>query len=312
MPVHNADIAAVFSEIADLLEIELANPFRIRAYRNAARMVAELGRDVRAMIARGEDLRELPGIGDDLAAKMREIVETGHCRALDKLHAELPPVIGELLHVPGLGPKRVRALWHDLDVETPGQLARAAREGRIRDLPGFGAKSEANILSAVEAHLTKERRLKLAIASQYARALAAWIAAGRGVTRVEVVGSYRRMRETVGDLDILVAAEAGNDVMARFTAYDEVARVLSAGTTRSSVLLRSGLQVDLRLVEAASWGAALCYFTGSRSRLLIERVQITNEGLENKWHDLGWRDLVGEMRPNAIGAELLAQEREAA
>ena len=118
MPIHNADIAAIFGEIADLLEIEQANPFRIRAYRNAARIVGELGRDVRIMIERGEDLTELPGIGTDPAAKIREIVATGKCRALEKLHAELPPAIGDLLHVQGLGPKRVRTLWHDLDIQT--------------------------------------------------------------------------------------------------------------------------------------------------------------------------------------------------
>jgi DNA polymerase (family 10) len=280
MPVHNADIAAIFNEIADLLEIELANPFRIRAYRNAARMVSELGRDVRAMLERGEDLKELPGVGDDLAAKMREIVETGRCRALDKLHAELPPVIGELLHVPGLGPKKVRALWHDLDVQTVEQLARAARDGRIRALPGFGEKSEANILAAVEAHLGKKRRFKLVVASQYAQPLAAWLAGSRGATRVEVVGSYRRMRETVGDIDILVAAAPDNDVMARFTGYDEVDRVLSSGPTRSSVVLRSGLQVDVRVVDESSWGAAMCYFTGSRDHNIALRRLAQDAGLK--------------------------------
>jgi len=185
MPVHNADIATLFSEMADLLEIQQANPFRIRAYRNAARIVGELGRDVKAMLARGEDLTQLPGIGDDLAAKMREVVDTGHCRALDKLHAQLPPAITELLHVPGLGPKRVRALWHELDIQTLEQLARAARDGRVRALPGFGARTEANILQAVEARLSKARRFKLATAAQYAEPLLAWLAGARGVERVE-------------------------------------------------------------------------------------------------------------------------------
>lgn len=280
MPIHNADIAAIFTEIADLLEIEQANPFRIRAYRNAARIVGELGREVRGMVERGEDLTELPGIGDDLAGKLREIVETGKCRTLEKLHAELPPAITELLHLPGLGPKRVRTLWHDLDIQTLEQLARAARDGRIRSLPGFGEKTEANILQAVEAQLSKVRRIKLATAAQYAASLVAWLAQAQGVARVEIAGSYRRCRETVGDLDILVIAAADSDVMARFAAYDEVAEVLSQGPTRASVVLKSGLQVDLRVVEAAAYGAALCYFTGSKAHNIALRRLAQERGLK--------------------------------
>jgi DNA polymerase (family X) len=271
MPIHNADIAAIFAEIADLLEIEQANPFRIRAYRNAARIVGELGQEVRTMVERGADLKELPGIGDDLAAKMREIVDTGKCRALEKLRSELPPAITELLHVPGLGPKRVRALWHDLDIQTLEQLARAARDGRIRALPGFGAKTEANILQAVEAHLSKAKRIKLATAAQYADSLVAWLSAAHGISRVEVAGSYRRCRETVGDLDILVIAQEGSDVMRRLVSYDEVGEVLSQGPTRASVVLKSGLQVDVRVVQPAAYGAALCYFTGSKSHNIALR-----------------------------------------
>ncbi|MCM2307381.1 MAG: DNA polymerase/3'-5' exonuclease PolX [Sulfuritalea sp.] len=280
MPIHNADIATVFTEIADLLDLQQANPFRIRAYRNAARMVGEMGREVRAMVARGEDLTELPGIGEDLAGKMREIVDTGTCRALVKLQAELPPAITELLHVPGLGPKRVRMLWHELEVQTLEQLARAARDGRIRDLPGFGAKTEANILQAVEAHLSKARRIKLATAAQYAASLVAWLSATPGVSRVELAGSYRRCRETVGDLDILAIAAAGSAVTARFVAYEEVAEVLSQGPTRASVVLRSGLQVDLRVVEEAAYGAALCYFTGSRAHNIALRRLAQERGLK--------------------------------
>lgn len=280
MPVHNADIAAIFSEIADLLEIEQANPFRIRAYRNAARIVGELGREVRTMLECGEDLKALPGIGDDLAAKMREIVETGRCRALDKLKTQLPPAITELLRIPGLGPKRVRALWHDLDVQTLEQLARAARDGRIRSLPGFGAKTEANILQAVEAHLSKARRIKLATAAQYADSLTGWLSAAPGVSRVEVAGSYRRCRETVGDLDILAVAAAGSAVMERFVGYDEVGEVLSQGPTRASIVLKSGLQVDLRVVEPDAYGAALCYFTGAKAHNIALRRIAQEAGLK--------------------------------
>jgi len=273
MPTHNADIAAVFEEIADRLEIQGANPFRIRAYRNAARMLGELPQEARALLDKGEDLTRLPGIGDDLAAKIREIVETGHCSLLDRLRRELPPAVTELLQIPGLGPKRVKALYHDLEVQTVEQLYRAARDGRIRALPGFGEKTELNILQAVEAHASQTRRFKLAVAAQYADALTAFLRAIPGVEQVTVAGSFRRMRETVGDLDILVTATAGSPVMQRFTAYDEVAEVLSAGTTRASVILKSSLQVDLRVVDATSYGAALCYFTGSKAHnIAIRRI----------------------------------------
>ena len=280
MPVHNADIAAVFEEIADLLEIQGANPFRIRAYRNAARTVGEYGRDITVLLAAGEDPTRLPGIGEDLAAKMREIAATGRCALLDRLRLELPPAITELLHIPGLGPKRVRALWHDLDVQTLEQLYRAARDGRIRQLAGFGEKSELKILQAVEAHLDTAHRFKLATAAQYANALTAYLREVSGVKRVEVAGSFRRMRETVGDLDILVTIEGKSPVMARFASYDEVREVLSGGPTRASVVLRCGLQVDLRVVEEASYGSALVYFTGSKAHNIAIRRIAQDKGLK--------------------------------
>ena len=273
MPIHNADIAALFEEIADRLEIQGANPFRIRAYRNAARTLGELPQEARALLEKGEDLTRLPGIGDDLATKVREIVDTGRSSLLERLRRELPPAVTELLQIPGLGPKRVKALYHDLEVQTVEQLYRAARDGRIRALPGFGEKTELNILQAVEAHVSQARRFKLAVATQYADALAAHLGAASGVEQVIVAGSFRRMRETVGDLDILVTAAADSPVMQRFTAYDEVADVLSAGSTRASVVLRSGLQVDLRVVAQQAYGAALHYFTGSKAHnIAIRRI----------------------------------------
>lgn len=280
MPTHNADIAALFEEIADRLEIQGANPFRIRAYRNAARMLGELPQAARALLEKGEDLTRLPGIGDDLAAKIKEIVETGHCSLLDRLRRELPPAVTELLQIPGLGPKRVKALYHDLEVQTVEQLYRAARDGRIRALPGFGEKTELNILQAVEAHASQTRRFKLAVAAQYADALTTYLQAIPEVGQVTVAGSFRRMRETVGDLDILVTAAAGSPVMQRFTTYDEVTEVLSAGSTRASVILKSGLQVDLRVVEARSYGAALCYFTGSKAHNIAIRRIAQQHGLK--------------------------------
>jgi DNA polymerase (family 10) len=273
MPAHNADIAAIFEETADCLEIQGANPFRIRAYRNAALTLGSQAQEARALLEKGEDLTRLPGIGADLADKIREIVDTGRCSLLERLRRDLPPAVTELLRIPGLGPKRVKALYHDLEVQTVEQLYRAARDGRIRALTGFGEKTELNILQAVEAHASKTHRFKLAVAAQYADALCMFLKAIPGAGQVTVAGSFRRMRETVGDLDILVTASAGSPVMQRFTAYDEVADVPSAGTTRASVVLKSGLQVDLRVVEKASYGAALHYFTGSKAHnIAIRRI----------------------------------------
>lgn len=280
MPVHNADIAAIFEEIADLLEIEGANVFRVRAYRNAARILQELGRDVRAMLHKGEDLTELPGIGDDLAGKIREIAETGRCAALDKLHKKLPPAITELLKIPGLGPKRVKALYHELDIHTVEQLQRAVRDHRIRSLAGFGEKTESRIAESLAAQAGGAGRFKLATAAQYAEPLAAWLRAVPGVHQAVVAGSYRRARETVGDIDILVTAGPDSPVMERFTAYDEVAEVLSHGPTRGSVVLGCKLQVDLRVVEPDSYGAALHYFTGSKAHNIAVRRLGQERGLK--------------------------------
>ncbi len=280
MPVHNADITAIFTEIADLLEIQGANPFRIRAYRNAARILGDLPQEARLLVESGDDLTRLPGIGADLANKINEIVSTGRCSLLERLHRELPPAITELMKIPGLGPKRVKALYHDLDVQTVEQLHRAAQDGRIRALPGFGEKTEQNILQAVEAHASQSRRFKLATAAQYAEALHAFLQTIPGVNQVVVAGSFRRMRETVGDLDILVTAAKDSPVMQRFTAYDEVAEVFSSGETRASVLLKSGLQVDLRVVAQQSYGAALHYFTGSKAHNIAIRRIAQQQGLK--------------------------------
>lgn len=271
MPVHNADIAAGFEEIADLLEIRGENPFRVRAYRNAARSVGEFPRDLKTLIDDGQELPKLPGVGADLAAKIREICNTGTCKLLERLHREMPPAITELLRLPGLGPKRVKLLYERLKIKTLEELKRAAGAGRIREIAGFGAKTEEGILRALAGRGARPERCKLAVAAQYAEALEAYLARAPGVQKTTVAGSFRRMRETVGDLDILVAARPGSPVMERFTRYDEVKNVLAHGETRSSVILKSGLQVDLRLVPAESYGAALHYFTGSKAHNIAIR-----------------------------------------
>lgn len=280
MPIHNADIAAMFDEIADLLDIQGDNPFRIRAYRNAARTVLDLGRELRDMVAAGDDLTKLQGIGKDLADKIREIVETGTFQTLDKLRKQLPPGITDLLQIPGLGPKRVKTLYKDLKIESLAQLEKAAQEGRVRALAGFGEKTEHQILGAIQAKTETGQRFLRASASAYAESLADYLRQTPGVEKVEIAGSYRRARETVGDLDLLAVAGPKSPVMERFAAYDEITKVLSHGETKSSAILRSGIQVDLRVVEAKSFGAALHYFTGSKAHNIAIRKLGQERGLK--------------------------------
>jgi DNA polymerase (family 10) len=280
MPVHNADIAAAFAAIADLLEIRGDNPFRIRAYRNAVRVVREFPQDIKSLFDHGRDLPKLPGIGPDLHGKIHEICDSGTCALLTRLQREVPPALAKLLQVPGLGPQRAKLLHDSLAVNSIEDLQRAARAGRIRDVPGFGEKSEAQILQSVLRLEATIQRFPLAVATQYATALAAHLERTAGVIQVTVAGSYRRARETVGDLDILVSARAGAPVMARFAAYDEVAQVLTQGEARASVRLKSGLQVDLRLVAPESYGAALHYFTGSKAHNIALRKLAQARGLK--------------------------------
>jgi DNA polymerase (family X) len=280
MPIHNADIAAHFEEIAELLEIQGGNPFRIRAYRNAARTVGDLGMELTTMVAQGEDLTRLPGIGKDLAAKIVEIIQTGTTAKLKELHKSVPASVTEMLSLPGVGPKRVKVLMEQLGIRTLKQLQHAAQSGKIRQLPGFGEKSEQQILQSLQAHLGEGTRFKLAVATQYADALLANLKRTRGVKEAVVAGSFRRAKETVGDLDILVSTTAESPVMERFVAYDEVKKVLSQGSTRATVILNSGLQVDLRVVPDESFGAALQYFTGSKAHNIAVRRLGQQRGLK--------------------------------
>jgi DNA polymerase (family X) len=280
MSVHNTDIAGIFDEIADFLEIEGENPFRIRAYRNAARTVSGLGSELKDMVAAGEDLTKLPGIGKELAAKICEILETGTAKALVKLQQRIPETVIEMLKLPNLGPKRVRVLYRDLKIKNLKQLSLAARKGRIRALEGFGEKTETGIAEAIEARAQKEKRYKIAAVKPTVDSLIDFLKEVSGVIDVVAAGSYRRSRETVGDLDILITARKSSPVLKRFVEYDAIDKVLSSGTTRSSVVLRSGLQVDVRLVAQSSFGAALQYFTGSKDHNIAIRRLGQQRGLK--------------------------------
>jgi DNA polymerase (family 10) len=271
MPVHNAEIAELFSRLADLLEVEDANPFRIRAYRNAARTIAGLAQNVSVLVKSGKDLSELPGIGEAIAEKIRTIVATGRLPQLEEVEARTPAALSALMKVEGLGPKRVKTLYKQLDIRTPEDLERAARSGKIRELAGFGKKTEELILQRVLHFQGEAPRMRLPDAEDIAEPLVAYLRQTPGIKAITVAGSFRRRLETVGDLDILVTARKDSPVMDRFVAYDEVTGVVSRGKTRSTVILRSGLHVDLRVVPQVSYGAALCYFTGSRAHNIALR-----------------------------------------
>jgi len=274
MPVYNEDIARVFDEMADLLEIESANPFRIRAYRNAARAVRGLSRELSDLVEQGEDLTELPTIGKDLAAKIKEMVSTGKVLALDKLHREVPASLEELLQIPGLGPKRVHSLFHELGIETLAQLEQAAKSGRLRQLPGFGPKTEQQVLDTITTHRKKKQHFLRNTAMEHAEPLLNYLQQDNNVGQAVIAGSYRRGKETVGDLDILVSSKTPVPVINRFVSYQDIKEVLSKGSTRASVVLNCGLQVDLRLVREDQFGAALHYFTGSKAH----NIQIRHLG----------------------------------
>jgi DNA polymerase (family 10) len=272
MAVHNADIARCFEEIADLLELRDENPFRVRAYRNAARIVGEVTLDIAQALAEGRELPKLPGIGADLEGKMREIAAGGSCKLLEQLRRKFPPGITELLSLPGLGPKRVRALYAK-KIGSLAELERAARAGRLRTIAGFGEKTERRVREAAAAHVSKARRFKLAEAAQYAEPYAKYLG---GI----VAGSYRRMKETVGDLDFLVCTDEPARAIARFVRYPEVKEVTAQGETRAAVVLASGLACDLRVVPRECYGAALHYFTGSKAHNIAVRKLGLERGLK--------------------------------
>jgi DNA polymerase (family 10) len=276
MPVQNAEIAAMFDQTADLLEIQGENQFRVRAYRRAARTIEGLPQSVRNLLSAGTDLSELPGIGRDLAGKIADIVKTGHFALLESLKKTLPGDLGEIAALPGLGPKRVKLLYEKLKVRTLDDLRRIVKAGRLHEIRGFGRGMEKKLSGALEKPAA-EKRFRLSVAEGEAEALAGFLRDGG---RVVVAGSYRRRRDTVGDLDIVVTAKDAAAVGDKLARYENVAEVLAHGPTRTTVVLRSGLQVDVRAVREESYGAALLYFTGSKAHNIALR------GLANEH---GWK-----------------------
>jgi DNA polymerase (family 10) len=304
MPVQNAEIAAMFDQTADLLEIKGENQFRVRAYRRAARTIEGLPQSVRNLLSVGTDLSELPGIGKDLAGKIAKIVTTGHFDLLESLKKKLPGQLGDMAALPGLGPKRIKLLHDKLKVRTLDDLRRVIKTGRLHDLRGFGPGIENKLASAL-VKPAAEKRFKLAVAEAEAEALVGYLRDGG---RVVVAGSFRRRRDTVGDLDVVVTAKDGAAVGDQLMRYENVAEVLAHGPTRTTVVLRSGLQVDVRAVPEESYGAALMYFTGSKSHNIALRSLANEHGWKLNEYGLfsGRRRIAGATEEEIYGKLRLA------
>ncbi|RMG96487.1 MAG: DNA polymerase/3'-5' exonuclease PolX [Chloroflexi bacterium] len=282
--VKNREVAEMFARIADMLSIRGDQVHRVLAYRRAAESIEALGRDINQVYAEGK-LTDIPGIGQTLAAKIEEMLTTGKLSFYERLAEEVPPSLVELLRVEGLGPKRVRQIYEVLGVTTLAELTAVAREGKLRQLPGMGAKSEAKILAAIEALARHgDDRTPLGVAWPIAQEILAVLAKVPGVTKTAVAGSLRRMKETIGDIDLLVAATDPEPVMERFCTLDNVESVAARGSTKSRVILLNGLGVDLRVLPAARWGTLLSYFTGSKAHNVRLRELALKRGLSLNEH----------------------------
>lgn len=273
------DIAAIFDQMADLLEFRGDNPFRIRAYRRAAQNLESFSGDL-ILWAKQKRLREIPGIGEDLAEKIEEYLTTGHIAFFQKLQQKIPAGISELLEVPGLGPKTAKLLSERLKIANLKQLETAAKNHRLQKLPGILAKKEANLLEAIQIVKKGRERLHLGIALPFANEFLALLKKVPGVKQASYAGSLRRRKETIGDLDLLVASTRPSLLTAAFLKSPFCKRILVSGTTKSSILTPDDIQVDLRVVEPASFGAALQYFTGSKEHNVRLRELANREGLK--------------------------------
>ncbi len=275
----NEDIARVFEEIGELLAISGENPFRIRAYQRAAQVIRTLPRPC-SELGDAKALKELPGIGADLAGKIQELLHTGSLRTLTRLRAQVPVSLRELLALPSLGPVRTRAL-HTIGVDSLDQLRQALDQHRLEGLRGFGPVLRRKLREALDARATAgPKRWLWSVAGQYAEPLRTYLRSLPDVAAVEICGSYRRGRDTVGDLDIVVCSARKIDLAEALRRYPETSEITAAGPTRCTVVLRSGLQVDLRLVPPESAGAATYYFTGSREHNLQLRLRAVERGLK--------------------------------
>lgn len=296
--MENPEVAQIFDEVADLLELQSANPFRVRSYRNAARTIRDLPRPLGELVHDpSKKLTDLPGIGEDLAGKIATIVDTGDLPLRTELSRQVPRGLRDLLRLPGCGPKRVQSLHRQLGISSLADLGQAARRHAICELKGFGRTTEEKLLKAVDELQASERRLNLCEVQCYAETIAAYLCKSSSVEQVEVAGSFRRRKETVGDLDVLVSGGPVHEIMDHVEQLDGLAEVLARGKTKMTLRLKSGLQVDVRVVPPHSYGAALVYFTGSKQHNIELRKLGREKGLKINEYGVfrGSRRVAGRM-----------------
>ncbi|EHR52166.1 DNA polymerase IV (family X) [Saccharomonospora marina XMU15] len=278
MARSNDAVAAMLLEFAELLAISGGPPYKVRAYEKAAQAVE--GHPAELATLRSAELDEIPNVGSQLARKIREFLDTGSVGELDELRARVPTGLRSLLTIPGLGPRRARQVYEELGITSPDDLLAALHEHRLRELRGWGARSEDNLAAAVREAQSAGERVRLGLALGVAERLLQRLRPLPQVQRVEYAGSLRRMRDSIGDIDILVASDDPEPIMRAVTELPVVERVISHGSTRTSVLTATGLQVDVRVVAPPSWGAALLYFTGSKAHNIQLRELALRAGLK--------------------------------
>ena len=297
----NDQIAATLEQLADLLEFKGTNPFRLRAYRNAAKSIREMSDSVESLVREQFDLTTIEGIGKAVSEKCQQLVETGKLKQLEELLEEVPKSVLDLLRIPKLGPKKAAVIFNELGIATLEELKSACEEGKLRDLSGFGAKTEKAILEGIEIAAAANERIRWSDADKIATRLREHLNQCKAVHRLEFAGSYRRGKETVGDLDILVDASDAAAVMDHFAAFQELSSTIGRGPTKMSVRLENSFQVDLRVVPQESFGAALQYFTGSKEHNVVIRSLAKQNGMKiNEW---GLFKINGEKETYVVGRD---------
>jgi DNA polymerase (family 10) len=279
MPISNAQIAQVFYRIAELLDIKGENPFKVRAYEKAALVVESLSEPIEKVYREGR-LTEIPGIGKSIAEKIAELIETGRLSYLEELEASIPAGVVELLKIPEVGPKTAWLVYEKLGIKSIEEMEKAAREGKLRQLPGLGPKTEENILKGIERLRRFGERVPLGIALPFARQVVEWLKERAPIDKIEPAGSIRRRKETIGDIDILVTSTQPLEVMDAFVSLPVVREVIAKGETKTSVITEMGIQMDVRVVEPDCFGAALQYFTGSKEHNIHLRKIAQDMGLK--------------------------------
>ena len=292
--MRNPDVARLFDDYADILEIQGANPFRVRAYRNAARTVGDLAESVAGIVNDpSRSLTDLPGIGKDLAEKIVAIVNTGQLPQLEEVRREVPTGVVEMLRIPGLGPKKVGVLFKELSIQSLDGLREAAQQGQIAKLKGFGKKTEQTILAGIDQAADAPKRFRLADVRPEAETVVADLLALPSVTHATLAGSARRLKESVADLDVVATAGNSLEPMDCLASHPLVEKVLSRGETKQRVRLLSGVEMDLRVVPDESYGAAMQYFTGSKEHNIVIRRRAQERGLKiNEYGVFRGEDLV--------------------